>query len=420
MTAEIAIMSRSAVALAADSAATIIRYTAGGKEEKRVLKGANKMFALSRSEPVAVMIFGDASFMGVPWETLVKMYRAARKTTSFPTLVEYARDFFKFLEEHPTLFPDEAQDQEAKTRMRSYAYMVLGQAHNKQANAGKVGKRAANKYIGEEIDAELKFLDKCKFMGGFNQTRLDALIDKYEADLDSIISDEFGEFRIAKDRLARLRPILVSAICKLWFVEASAGIVFSGFGTADHFPKLVGYRCRGIFENVLLRFRKEQHEITNAAPAAIVPFAQTEMVKTFLYGIDPDINMAVTSFLNESFKEINKEIRAAAPGAAPGIATTAKKIRDQFDKDFVQYIGANHVQPLYRIVDVLAKEELAELAETLINMESLKKRITQPIESVGGPVDVAVISKAEGVIWIKRKHYFTPGLNQDYFSRVGR
>ncbi|MCG8347222.1 MAG: hypothetical protein MI924_05515, partial [Chloroflexales bacterium] len=78
MTAEVAILSRSAVALAADSAATIVRYPEPGEEEKRVLKGANKVFALSRTQPVAIMIFGDASFMGVPWETLVKMYRADR------------------------------------------------------------------------------------------------------------------------------------------------------------------------------------------------------------------------------------------------------------------------------------------------------------------------------------------------------
>ena len=56
------------------------------------------MFALSRKYPVSVMIFGDASFMGVPWETLIKMYRAERGDTSFETLTLYPRDFFSFLE----------------------------------------------------------------------------------------------------------------------------------------------------------------------------------------------------------------------------------------------------------------------------------------------------------------------------------
>jgi hypothetical protein len=37
-------------------------------------------------------------------------------------------------------------------------------------------------------------------------------------------------------------------------------------------------------------------------------------------------------------------------------------------------------------------------------------------ETVGGPVDVAVISKGDGFVWIKRKHYFRPELNPGFFS----
>ena len=42
-------------------------------------------------------------------------------------------------------------------------------------------------------------------------------------------------------------------------------------------------------------------------------------------------------------------------------------------------------------------------------------------ETVGGPIDVAVISKGDGFIWIKRKHYFStelnPCFNQNYFRK---
>ena len=36
-------------------------------------------------------------------------------------------------------------------------------------------------------------------------------------------------------------------------------------------------------------------------------------------------------------------------------------------------------------------------------------------ETVGGPVDVAVISKGDGFIWIDRKHYFRKELNDHFF-----
>jgi hypothetical protein len=36
------------------------------------------------------------------------------------------------------------------------------------------------------------------------------------------------------------------------------------------------------------------------------------------------------------------------------------------------------------------------------------------METVAGPIDVAVISKGDGFIWIKRKHYFSPELNPHF------
>lgn len=36
-------------------------------------------------------------------------------------------------------------------------------------------------------------------------------------------------------------------------------------------------------------------------------------------------------------------------------------------------------------------------------------------ETVGGPVDVAVITKGDGFIWVERKHYFKPELNTHFF-----
>ena len=71
------------------------------------------------------------------------------------------------------------------------------------------------------------------------------------------------------------------------------------------------------------------------------------------------------------------------------------------------------------IVALLPKEELAELAEALVNLTSFKRRVTPAAETVGGPVDVAVISKGDGLVWLKRKHYFPPELNPRYFRRLG-
>ncbi|MET0207458.1 MAG: hypothetical protein ABW220_00375 [Burkholderiaceae bacterium] len=41
-------------------------------------------------------------------------------------------------------------------------------------------------------------------------------------------------------------------------------------------------------------------------------------------------------------------------------------------------------------------------------------------ESVGGPIDIAAITKAEGLVWIQRKHYFDVSNNARYLSRLSQ
>jgi len=69
------------------------------------------------------------------------------------------------------------------------------------------------------------------------------------------------------------------------------------------------------------------------------------------------------------------------------------------------------------VVESMPKEELAVLAEALINLTALHRRTSQYAETVGGPTDVAVISKGDGFIWVKRKHYFDAKYNPAFVTR---
>jgi hypothetical protein len=88
--------------------------------------------------------------------------------------------------------------------------------------------------------------------------------------------------------------------------------------------------------------------------------------------------------------------------------------------DFIQSMSDRRydrfVAPLYDAVDFLDKPELAVLAENLVSLTALKQKISLDLETVGGPIDVAVISKHDGFIWIKRKHYFSPDLNHSFIA----
>ena len=106
MTAEIAVLNRSAVALAADSAVTIT--TASGQ---KIFNTVNKLFALSKFQPLGIMINGSADLMGVPWEVIIKSYRQAVGEQAFSTVESASEHLLTWVEANYQLFPVELRDE---------------------------------------------------------------------------------------------------------------------------------------------------------------------------------------------------------------------------------------------------------------------------------------------------------------------
>ena len=93
MTCEIAVMNKQAIALAADSA--VVLGKAGGR---KVFNTMNKLFNLSKRNPVGILINGDSELLGVAWEVIVKTFRDKLNHKNFAYLSQYADEFINFLD----------------------------------------------------------------------------------------------------------------------------------------------------------------------------------------------------------------------------------------------------------------------------------------------------------------------------------
>src|SRR5699024_7366272 len=94
LTAEIVIMNKHGLSLAADSA-----ITSGQDGVRKVYNSANKLFSLSEQHPVGIMVYGSASFMEVPWGVIIKTFRDTLEEECFPNLTDYMNLFLEFLQE---------------------------------------------------------------------------------------------------------------------------------------------------------------------------------------------------------------------------------------------------------------------------------------------------------------------------------
>lgn len=149
--------------------------------------------------------------------------------------------------------------------------------------------------------------------------------------------------------------------------------------------------------------------------------AQTDVMTTYITGISPLIeNTFITSTI-EAIKLILSNIQNSVRAFNSDLSTAIGQIDinpivQSYVNGITKFKNEKAISPLMNTIATMEKEDLAELAENLIYLTSLKRRITPDMESVGGPVDVAIVSKGDGFIWIKRKHYFDPTLNRCYFE----
>lgn len=148
MTAEVVVLNKSAVALAADSTVTI-----GGN--RKTYNTVNKVFTLSKHHPVGVMIYGNAELMGMPWETTIKEYRHHLEDRSFETLEEYATDFVGFIERSRVLFSEDLQRDFFRLWTQIYFRNIRKQITAEVESATSGGRKVTAVKVGEIMAARI-------------------------------------------------------------------------------------------------------------------------------------------------------------------------------------------------------------------------------------------------------------------------
>ena len=424
MTAEIAIMNMSAVAMAADSAVTI-RNDRGPK----IFNTVNKLFTLSKHQPVGVMIYGSAQMMRVPWETIIKVYRAKLGRRAFAHLEDYANDFLAFLSGNRTLFPAADQEDYFKMVVSGFYEHINTEIQNKVKETLEKGTSVSTveiRRIAEtEIAKHFRELKKRKNRPGLTGEFAARLLRKHSKFLEKLHAQCFQKLPLSSREVAKIRTM------SGWFVlrdylrsNRASGLVIAGFGKNDTYPRLREFTVEDVIEDKL-RFSKGRHvQIGRGCSSSITPFAQSEVVKSFIDGIDPGLERLFNKFLDEVFANYPTVLLKHVPGLTTPAKTVAvrktkvaseqilKKFREEFDK----FRRKTLVDPILSTVSFLPKDELAAMAEALVNLTSFKRRFSLDAETVGGPVDVAILSKGDGFIWVKRKHYFKPELNPHFLT----
>ena len=408
-------MNRNAIAMAADSAVTIGNHLA-------IHNSANKLFSLSFDAPLGVIVYSNPVLMAVPMEIIIKEYRKNKKGKTCSKFNDYVHDFMSYMEKHQSFFRFDVAEREYVCTLFLSMLNYISKEFEERLHSGSVA-QDINQINTEKIVFEMTLKQSLNFFANFercNDFHFSQYVEgKYRNDFMEIISkSSFADFLTFEDKenLVKIGSALFDTI---YDGGIHVGLAIAGYGESEIFPSLIHLHIGGVINGKIRYWKKAMEQISEKKLFSIVPFAQTDVIQTFMFGIND-------RFLGYLSQEVSKQIQICVDGMDNAWFMDGKKsevcnklcdVSENILKGTANMAFQNYLEPIRGAIETLPIEELSLLAESMINITSIRRKVAldSNVGTVGGPIDVAIISKGDGFIWMKRKHYFDKEYNPQYF-----
>ena len=456
MTAVIGILNKRGAAIAADSAVTRNRF-----KGVKITKNGNKMLRLSNVVPVSIMLTGNGDFLHIQWDIVIRRYRQERGNIEHATVKDCAQDFFDYIASKDVFF-DLAIVKQFILSVISRTYKDVVQAmprnldnrdgHGKLKKAKSFATSFENQcrkyqevFLKNGICSQFEnytFDDFKKFLSTTDMVEQFAMKYGYDEE-DCFVFSKGMPLNLLHGVMEEfLRTVYIRLIERHSRGGRLAELVFTGFGTEEKYPSLLSaITYEGFDSHVNYYFRKEVH-IDDKHPVAICPFAQDDITNSILQGIHEnyesnllvsfpiliaDDNVARCTIdvdlqpedYEDSFEEIDE-------GMGDQNILPEWELMEVQDEDLKKQVNTalqghkkQNERQWEKALESYNLEAMAALAESLIDLTGFQRILNFDPEGVGGPVDVAVISKNDGFTWLNRKSWYHHKDTNGQYGRLG-
>ncbi len=319
MTAIVGVLNSHGIAIAADSAVTVT-----GNKVKKVYNRSNKVFTLSKIHPVGIAIYSSADFMGIPLETIIKLYRKKLKDSSFNTVEEYKTDFLQFLKTQIAyVSPELKWDRFYTFCSESYIAIkdkIIGNLEGRAAELAALADAALDAAYDVQVSAEINAysaivngLSKADYIN----TTLADFTAFYNDQLTTIVNfiqeevqKKYPTLTLKQEHISGIQNVMFSLINVEFLFENHSGLVFFGFGEEEIYPSTAQVLVGTTITDIL---RARHYEAIKIIPGVhnsnILPFAQGDVTTTVLTGVDPNYKSEMKESIRSSFTSVGQELR---------------------------------------------------------------------------------------------------------------
>ena len=383
-------MNSQGIAIAADSAVTI-----GSNGNYKTYYTAQKVFNLSKKHFVGIMVYADSEFMDINLEIIINEFSKDLGDNPAFTLKEYAEKFLAFLRDFKYV------DHYQKTFLEFIAYRFfreIKECYEKDISENykdqETNKAQQSRTLAEVLKKTRDKLENAEASISFTD---DGFVEENSAIITKEMEDIFPEINDkTKKELKELFLLIITKFETDSLFGYKTGIVFAGYGSKEIFPSTVDLELYGKLGNNVLH---SKIEIKNHTSFPICPYSQDDVITSFIMGIYPKFKEKIHNELDKLTKELTD--------------ITGKKYTEEINmkikelKNIIESFRETEFRdPVFDIVESLPKSNLAEMAEALVNLTALRQSVSTEQQTVGGPTDVALITKTDGFVWIKKKQIF--------------
>ncbi|HEX2925877.1 MAG TPA: hypothetical protein VHP38_06415 [Ruminiclostridium sp.] len=390
MTAEVALLNRNGAVLGSDSFGKV------QINNKRKFISVEKIFPLSPNRSVGVMVYNFVHFMGTPWDTIIKVYSSYLGDKSFGTLKEYAEHFLSFFASERRFSAPLVEKLIIQNALDYCIQEIINSVKSTGDNA---------KNIDIEVEKQLAFFSKEKFLTGFDESFIKNFTEIHSGELEVYINKK-PEFKVDAKTQQNLIKLSAYAICKGNFIFkfGSSGLVFAGYGENEIFPSIYGFDVFASIDGKLIYRPSTSSNISFINKQSIYSFGETNVLATYIDGINPDLNDMITGEFKLRLEDLSKKLENKLSNKDLDIFRSfiASEIKE-FQNNVFNFQLENCIKPILLMVGMLNKQELATLTESLVSLTLTRQKFSTDEQTAGGEIDVACITKGEGFSWIRNK-----------------
>jgi hypothetical protein len=156
----------------------------------------------------------------------------------------------------------------------------------------------------------------------------------------------------------------------------------------------------------------DETRIDGQMHSSITLFADSEVTYAFLRGMELDLEARIYGTMHAMSQTLVDQLVNSFTDVDP---VQRESVRRQFQTQRVpqyvrrfhemigEYQQENYINPILSVLEISTRQDLAEVAHDLVALNIFKKRIMAQKQTVGGAIDVAIITRDGGFGWWKRQ-----------------